>query len=85
MRLVAVAAQGLDEKWLGKRLVPEDVGRLEALKPAVSPFLEGGEGETFVADAPFFGKRIVIDSWEKKYDGSRGVALIKKAHLEEKE
>ncbi len=82
--LVSVAAQGLDEKWLGKRLVPDDVGRLEALRPTVSPFLEGGEGETFVTDAPYFGKRIVIDKMEKSWDGLRGTAWIKKAHLEEK-
>ena len=46
--------------------------------------LEGGEGETFVTDAPFFKKRIVIEEWDKSWDGIRGVAKIKKAKLVEK-
>ncbi len=79
--LVSVSAEGLDDKWLGKRLEEKDVDRLMAMKPAIHPFLEGGEGETFVADAPFFGKRIEIRGWEKKWAGQSGKCLIKKAKL----
>ncbi len=77
VRLVSVSAEGL--------------GREELLKPfpralpyGCHPFLEGGEGETFVLDAPFFSKKIVIDDVEIAWDGVRGVAWIRKAHLEEK-
>ena len=82
--LVSVSAEGLDDKWLGKRLEPKDVDRLMAMKPAIHPFLEGGEGETFVAYAPFFGKRIKIDEWEKTFSGQSGKCIIKKAKLIEK-
>ncbi|MCL6089218.1 MAG: diphthine--ammonia ligase [Candidatus Marsarchaeota archaeon] len=79
--LVSASAEGLDGKWLGRRLVPEDVSRLEAMKPPIHPFLEGGEGETFVCDAPFFKKRIEILEWKKEWAGMSGRAEIKKARL----
>jgi diphthamide synthase (EF-2-diphthine--ammonia ligase) len=50
---------------------------VEAKKPNVHPFLEGGEGETFVANAPFFSKKVEIREWKKTWDGVRGVAEIK--------
>ena len=81
---VSVSAEGLDGKWLGKRFFAEDVDRLLAFRPSIHPFLEGGEGETFVADAPFFKKRIKIMEWEKRWEGQSGKALIKKAELMKK-
>ncbi len=81
---VSVSAGGLNEKWLGKRFEAADVGHLLAMRPAIHPFLEGGEGETFVANAPFFKKRIEILKWERKWSGQSGKALIKKAELTEK-
>lgn len=81
---VSVSAQGLDAGWLGKRFDAADADRLLAMKPAVHPFLEGGEGETFVADAPFFRKRIKILEWKKRWEGQSGKATIKKAELEKK-
>ncbi|VVB57249.1 Diphthamide synthase [uncultured archaeon] len=78
---VSVSAEGLDEKWLGKRFGPADVDTLLAMKPPVHPFLEGGEGETFVCDAPFFKKRIDVQEWEKSWDGVCGRAEIMKARL----
>jgi ABC transporter with metal-binding/Fe-S-binding domain ATP-binding protein len=79
--LVSASAEGLDEKWLGKRLEPSDVGRLLSMKPPIHPFLEGGEGETFACDAPFFKKRIEIGKWKKEWAGMSGRAEIKKATL----
>ncbi len=73
----AVSAEGLGPEFLGEPL--EKLVR--AKKPDVHLFLEGGEGETFVANAPFFKKRIVIEEWKKTWDGVRGVAEIKKARL----
>lgn len=78
--VTAVAAEGLDERFLGQPLRK----LVEAKVKNVHPFLEGGEGETFVTDAPFFKKRIKIKQWNKKWDGVRGVAEIVEAELEEK-
>lgn len=78
--VTAVSAQGLGPELLGeplKKLVEKDVS-------GIHPMLEGGEGETFVCNAPFFKKRIIIEEWEKTWDGVRGVALIKKAKIVEK-
>ncbi len=78
--ITAVSAEGLGKEWLGKPLK-----ELVENKPKhVDAFLEGGEGETFVADAPFFRKKIVIEGWDIEWDGVRGVANIKEAKLEEK-
>ncbi len=81
---VSVSAEGLDEKWLGKKFGPEDVDLLMHMKPSVHPYLEGGEGETFVADAPFYKKRIKIVEWKKNWQGMQGKAEIIKAKLTEK-
>lgn len=80
----SVSAQGLGEEWLGRRYRPQDVATLQSFRPPVNPFLEGGEGETFVADAPFFKKKIVVEEWKKSFDGVRGVAEIISAHLQKK-
>ena len=74
--VVAVAAEGLGEAELGARFDSDFVARLKKLRPPVSPHLEGGEGETFVAGAPFFSKRLEIAGWKKKFSGSSGVAGI---------
>ena len=80
IRIVAVAAEGLGKEWLGKSL-----SKLVKNNPKnVDAFLEGGEGETFVADAPFFKKRIEIDGWDIEWDGIRGIAKIKNAKLKDK-
>jgi diphthine-ammonia ligase len=76
----AVSAEGLGPEFLGEPL--EKLVR--AKKPNVHLFLEGGEGETFVANAPCFKKRIRIKSWKKSWDGVRGVAEIEEAVLEDK-
>lgn len=78
--VTAVAAEGLDERFLGEPLRK----LVDAKVKNVHPFLEGGEGETFVTNAPFFSKKIKIKKWKKKWDGVRGVAEIVEAGLEEK-
>ncbi len=70
--ITAVAAEGLDEKWLGEKFEKLVAAKIKN----THPFLEGGEGETFVANAPFFKKRIEIKSWKKKWDKTRGEAEI---------
>ena len=74
--VVAVSAEGLGEADLGARFDEKFVSRLRKMKPSVSPHLEGGEGETFVSNAPFFVKALKIREMEKEWDGSRGVAKI---------
>jgi diphthine-ammonia ligase len=73
--VTAVSADGLGPEFLGEPLET----LIRAKKPHVHLFLEGGEGETFVANAPFFKKRIVIRGWKKTWDGVRGVAEIESA------
>lgn len=79
--VIAVSAEGLDERFLGQPLRK----LVEAKVKNVHPFLEGGEGETFVTDAPFFSKKIKIKKWNKIWDGVRGVAEIEEAELVEKD
>ncbi len=74
--VVAVAAEGLGEGMLGRKFDSKFVDYLKKLKPAVSPHLEGGEGETFVAGAAFFSKKLKIGKMERKFTGSSGVAAI---------
>ena len=76
--ITAVSAEGLGPELLGKNF--HELGN----RKNIHPLLEGGEGETFVADAPFFKKRIKILGWEKEWDGVRGVAHIKDAKLVDK-
>jgi len=70
--ITAVAAEGLGKEWLGRNFKE----LVKAKIKNIHPFLEGGEGETFVANAPFFKKRIKIKSWKKKWDKIRGEAEI---------
>ncbi len=74
--LVAVAAEGLTGGMLTRRFDADFVKYVKKLKTHVSAHLEGGEGETFVANAPFFKKRLKIKKWKTSFDGARGVARI---------
>lgn len=68
--VTAVSAEGLGPEFLGEPLRK----LVEAKKTGIHPFLEGGEGETYVANATFFRKRVEIKGWKKSWDGVRGVA-----------
>jgi len=82
--IVSVSAEGLGEEWLAKQYKPKDVDTLSKLNPPINLFLEGGEGETFVANAPFFKKRIEITEWDISWNGNTGKAIIKDAELVKK-
>ncbi len=71
--LVAVAAKGLDDKWLGRVIDSQAVADLRKLNERfqVSMVGEGGEFESLVVDCPLFKKRIEIVSAEKKWDEYR--------------
>lgn len=77
--ITGVAAEGMGKEMLGKRITTSFKH-----PKYIHLFFEGGEAETFVADAPLFKKKIVIEEWEIKWDGVRGSAEIKKAHFERK-
>ncbi|MGP3702999.1 MAG: diphthine--ammonia ligase [Candidatus Bathyarchaeota archaeon] len=79
----AVAAQGFTEKWLNRKLDLEAFKELKLLnkKYGIHISLEGGEGETFVKDAPFFKKKIELLEVEKIWKHDSGYILAKKAVL----
>ena len=80
---LGVFAYPLDEKWLGKQLDTELIGRLVDLqkKYGLSPTGEGGEIETTVLDAPMFKKKIEILDSSVEARGNSGVFNIKQAGL----
>lgn len=82
----AVAALGLNEKWLGRRLDLEAVGELKTLNRrfGINLALEGGEAETFVREASFFKRRVELEGLEKVWRGDWGYLKVKKAKLTRK-
>jgi len=86
IRMVGVAAAGLDASWLGRSL---DSTALEELldirrKHRIDIGGEGGEYETFVVDGPIFNKRLEIIGSRKVWDGVRGELAIDELRLTEK-
>ncbi|SRR5579864_4156123 len=84
--LTAVAANGLDESWLGSELTDQEWSRLERLSKIHGIHLtgEGGEYESFVLDAPHFSKSIEIEESRNEWQGDRGRMIIEKASLRDK-
>lgn len=81
-----VAAYGLDEKWLGRKVDDECIDDLIKLNEKVGLNLafEGGEAETLVLDGPIFKKRVKILEDKKLWHVDSGLYIIEKAELEEK-
>lgn len=84
--ITAVAAEGFDQSWLGRRLDSKAIADLEKLnkKHGIHTGGEGGEYESFVLDAPMFRKKIRILRAHKEWDGARGFYIIDEAQLVEK-
>ena len=84
--VVAVAAAGLGEEWLGRVIDEDAVIELDALKQryGVHPAGEGGEMETLVLDCPLFMKRLQPKRFEKVWRGHYGYLIIHEAELVEK-
>ncbi|GAB3311662.1 diphthine--ammonia ligase [Haloplanus salinarum] len=80
--IVQVAAGGLDESWLGRRLDADTLDDLVALEAShgVHPLGEGGEFETLVTDGPHMDRPIEL-SWEPVWEGTRGHVRITDARL----
>lgn len=75
--IVAVAADGMGEEWLGRRISENKEELLELnRKHSISPIGEGGEFETFVVKFPLFKKEIKIEKTEIIWKGSAGFLEI---------
>ncbi|WP_418282179.1 diphthine--ammonia ligase [Halorubrum sp. DTA98] len=83
IRIVQVAAYGLDESWLGRRYDEEALAELLELREeyGVHPLGEGGEFETYVVDGPHMDRRIDF-AYEVVWEGDRGHVLVTDATLE---
>ena len=77
IRMTKIAADGLDEHWLGKRLTGEDVSGLAQLHKKIGLHVggEGGEYETIALDGPIFAAPIIID-YEKKMESTHTGELV---------
>lgn len=82
----AVAAEGLDDSFLGERIDQNMIERLVKLnkKHNINLVFEGGEAESFVLDAPLFKKKIKIKSARKEWNGINGIYIIEDAELAKK-
>ena len=84
--ITAVAAEGLDESWLGRKIDEKAVKELIGIskKNKINIAGEGGEFETFVLDCPLFSKRIEIVEAHKEWRGDSGVYVIECAKTVQK-
>ena len=72
--ICSVTTNGLDDRWLGKKITYTDLEILEKLSKKFQFNLnfEGGEAETFVLNCPLFNNPLKIIEFKKKWDGYRG-------------
>lgn len=84
--ITAVAAEGLDQSWLGRILDKKAIEDLKNLnkKCGLHMAFEGGEAETLVLDCPMFSKEIVIKKASTEWDGIRGTYTIESYELKSK-
>jgi ABC transporter with metal-binding/Fe-S-binding domain ATP-binding protein len=82
IRIIQVAAHGLDESWLGRTLDEAALADLEALNDEYGVHIlgEGGEFETLVTDGPHMDRPIRLES-EPAWEGTRGHLRIEDAWL----
>ena len=84
IRIVQVAAAGLDESWLGRRLDGAALADLRELNREYGVHLlgEGGEFETLVTDGPHMDRPIEL-TYTTEWDGTRGSIVVEDARLGE--
>ena len=84
--LTSVAAEGLDESWLGKVITYESLDELKVLnkKYGINIAFEGGEAESLVINCPIFEKRVEIISAKKEWYFDNGVYVVEDAILKDK-
>jgi asparagine synthase (glutamine-hydrolysing) len=86
--LSSVAADGLDEKWLGKVITTQDVEKLDLLNKKIGLNIagEGGEYESFVLDSPLFRKEIIVRKSKIVKEGKHNAFfVIEDVELKDKE
>ncbi|ELZ26715.1 pp-loop superfamily ATP-utilizing enzyme [Halogeometricum pallidum JCM 14848] len=85
IRIVQVAARGLNESWLGRTLDDEALDELTELEEryGVHPLGEGGEFETFVTDGPHMSRPIEL-TYDTVWEGTRGRIDVTDARLGER-
>jgi ABC transporter with metal-binding/Fe-S-binding domain ATP-binding protein len=81
--IAGVFAFPLGRSWLGRKLDKETITELEKLKIRykINPAGEGGEYESFVVNAPFFGKKIEIIKATADFKDNSGIYRITEARL----
>lgn len=82
--VISIAADGLDENWLGKTITNKDVDFLVNLnkRNKINIAFEGGEAETLMIDGPIFNSKLEIKEAEKIMENKNtGVYNIKKVEL----
>jgi predicted ATP pyrophosphatase (TIGR00289 family) len=81
--ITAVAADGFDESWLGRRIDERCIEDLKKLNKEKGIHIsgEGGEFETIVLYCPMFKKRIQIVESEKMWKENYGVLEIRDVKL----
>ncbi|MFB6168967.1 MAG: diphthine--ammonia ligase [Haloferacaceae archaeon] len=83
VRILAVAAGGLDESWLWRRLDHDALDELVGLNEryGVHPLGEGGEFETLVVAGPHMDGRLSVE-YETEWNGGRGRVRVTEASLQ---
>lgn len=86
VRFAAVAAEGLGERWLGRRITRETIAELEELHARSGLHLggEGGEYETLVLDAPCYHARVDVQDAAVEWLRDSGVWRVRRACLQPK-
>jgi ABC transporter with metal-binding/Fe-S-binding domain ATP-binding protein len=81
-----VAARGLNQHWLGRRLDMKAAAELKILgeRYGVNVCGEGGEYESLVVDAPWFKKRLEIKKAEVFWEDTSGTFIVNEATLRSK-
>ena len=84
--IVAVAAEGLEEEWLGKVIDKKCINELIQLNKryGINISGEGGEYETLVLDCPLYTKKLIVEEAEKEWNGGRGILNINKIKMKDK-
>ncbi|NYB52865.1 MAG: TIGR00289 family protein [Methanobacteriaceae archaeon] len=84
--ITSVAAEGLDESWLGKVIDEDLLDELKKLhkKHGLHLAFEGGEAETLVINGPILKKKLGILKSTKVWNKDSGYLLIEDAILEDK-
>jgi len=83
--LSSVAADGLDESWLGRPIANDDIDKLVEINKKIGIHIafEGGEAESLMIEGSIFKKKIVITKAEITMENDIiGIYKIEKAELQ---